>query len=657
MIEEVRLKNFLGYEYAEVRFTEGLNLITGRNSTGKTAILESILYGLYGAIPGIDQRLLFSKKKDARNLQVYIKFKSPRDSSIVEVYRTLEYRYGRAYTSSIRLFINSKEIPLESQEDLRRKITLLLGVGYRSFNWLVYIRQGKLTEIIEPKKEEMDTVFGITLLREICEQIEQAGRRLSKIDGLDVESEYRNLIMNVIPIYEERLKEVEEDLSSLSEELKQLEKEISIMESPTIQILINKISELEKYRNMNQEIKNTRRELLSKYGLESIDSVKREESRLKKELEDLAREIPLMEMELRRRLSESTSISSKILNLKELLENQMKLLQSGKATCPTCGQPISPLIIHSLIIDEENELKRLREEESRINVEISELEKKLEEKKQEERRVRERKERLSALVETFKELDEREMKIMKIIKMLENEVEGLANSLKIDIDLRGERLMEKVGRLIASREEVELKKAKKTELEQKLKEKMKLRYEIARKLEREKNRLREVEKRVKALSLSRKFLEKLTESIEEERKAMLESISYRSLQILDSLTDQKVYRAILIDPENYSVYVHPVGLIEPIPAVYVGGGHQTLISLALRLAILEYIGFRNLIILDEPTYGVDQENLEILLNYFSKLKKYMKQVILVTHHGYGVEEADNIIKVYKDSEGVSRVEQ
>ena len=43
MIEELRLRNFEGFQSARVRFTEGLKLITGRNSAGKTALLEATI--------------------------------------------------------------------------------------------------------------------------------------------------------------------------------------------------------------------------------------------------------------------------------------------------------------------------------------------------------------------------------------------------------------------------------------------------------------------------------------------------------------------------------------------------------------------------------------------------------------------------------------
>jgi DNA repair exonuclease SbcCD ATPase subunit len=42
--ERLELKNFEGYKNAEIDFAKGLNIITGRNSTGKTTLLEALLF-------------------------------------------------------------------------------------------------------------------------------------------------------------------------------------------------------------------------------------------------------------------------------------------------------------------------------------------------------------------------------------------------------------------------------------------------------------------------------------------------------------------------------------------------------------------------------------------------------------------------------------
>jgi DNA repair exonuclease SbcCD ATPase subunit len=48
VIEELRLRDFEGYRDADVNFSPGLNLIKGRNSTGKSTLLDALVYGIFG---------------------------------------------------------------------------------------------------------------------------------------------------------------------------------------------------------------------------------------------------------------------------------------------------------------------------------------------------------------------------------------------------------------------------------------------------------------------------------------------------------------------------------------------------------------------------------------------------------------------------------
>ena len=655
MIEEIRLKNFEGYEDAEVNFTGGLNLITGRNSAGKTSLLDSIVYGLFGTVPGIENKLLISRRPTVRDAEVYLRFRSPKNNSRVEIYRRLEIKHGRVYSVNARFLVDGKEVQVESLEDLRRKVSSLLGIGYRSFNWIVYSRQGRMLEILEPKKEEMDTVLGISLLQELSEQLDQARKKLSRINGVDVETEYRNLVMYVIPSDEERLREVEEDIRTISKEIEEIRGELTSIESPTAPILFQKIRELEKQRSRLLEVKNTKRDFLSRYAIEKIDLIVNEEGRIRDRLRKLIDEIHELEERLNEKIVENASISSKIRSLREHLEQHQQLVKEGRGVCPTCGQTINILTLFEIINREENEIVNLEEVLHQSEEELSLLKKKLEEKKKDERENRERRERLNALIETFRELEDREKNITRLVSILEAEVNSMLRSLNVGLDVRDPKLIEKISYLIPSPEIIQARKNKLEELNAKLSSKIKVREDILKKLEIEKSRLKELERRARAVSIASTLRDRILEVLEKKRESILKVLASRALDILNSMTDQRFYHSIIIDPQKYSVNVHPVGLDEPIPATRIGGGHQTLISLALRLSVLYFINFRHLMILDEPTYGVDQENLQLLLSHLSSLGRYMKQTIIVTHHGYGLEEADNIITVYKDSNGISRI--
>ncbi|MEM4246388.1 MAG: AAA family ATPase, partial [Candidatus Bathyarchaeia archaeon] len=110
VIEELKIRNFEGYRAAEVVFTEGLNLIKGRNSAGKSTLLDALLFALYGKIPGVHPKLLVSRLPGKGEMVAFVKFKNPASGAIIEVYRSgsLDMR-GNFQTSKLTLKENGKE--------------------------------------------------------------------------------------------------------------------------------------------------------------------------------------------------------------------------------------------------------------------------------------------------------------------------------------------------------------------------------------------------------------------------------------------------------------------------------------------------------------------------------------------------------------------
>jgi hypothetical protein len=64
-------------------------------------------------------------------------------------------------------------------------------MSLRKFISLVYIRQDGLTEILEPQREQMDSAMGITLLRELHEQLDEARKELERFNGKDAATGFR----------------------------------------------------------------------------------------------------------------------------------------------------------------------------------------------------------------------------------------------------------------------------------------------------------------------------------------------------------------------------------------------------------------------------------------------------------------------------------
>ena len=47
-IKKIELTNIKAYEHKVIEFSDGVNFISGKNGAGKTTIIESIGYALFG---------------------------------------------------------------------------------------------------------------------------------------------------------------------------------------------------------------------------------------------------------------------------------------------------------------------------------------------------------------------------------------------------------------------------------------------------------------------------------------------------------------------------------------------------------------------------------------------------------------------------------
>jgi len=507
-----------------------------------------------------------------------------------------------------------------------------------------------LNEILEPRREDMDAILQITLLREISEQLNTVIKDLKGI-----ESEYRITKTQLIPLREERVGELQREADELSAELEDLKDSLRQAEDPAVKRLLGKVRELEEARAMLLEAVNSKKSILARYGLKDIESVKREFGRLGERLKELEAKSKSLEEKIKRLRDEEAKVFGELKVLEDGHKTRLELKIKGVAKCPTCGQRIDEEILSSIIEDEKlkitdlaRRLEDMQKNRKRLQSELELIDREIEE-------IARRRERLNMLMNSISEYDTRISEKESIVKSIRLDVEGTLRRLGLDLDPEDPKLYEKLTEMFQAPREIEEKRKRIKLLEERLKQRLSELEKAKSELDRLRTRLRELERKSKVVSLASNLRERISNFIKKRRDDLLRSIALRAQTIFMSLTDQRIYTSFRIDPENYRVYVKPHGLSDYIPASRVGGGHQTLISLSLRLAILHHLGVRSLIILDEPTYGVDEENLQMLLNQLSKIARHVDQAFIITHHGRGVEEASNIIEVYRDRDGFSRV--
>jgi exonuclease SbcC len=638
-----------------VEFTEGLNLIKGRNSAGKSTLLNALLFALYGKIPDIPPKLLVSRLPGRGEMSVYVRFRSPATGAVVEVYRSGSLdRKGDFRTSKLMLKENGKMLSVESDEDLKKKVTERMGVTPKKFANLVYVRQGRLQEILEPPRRDMDLILRLTVARELKEQVDEARKVLEKYEGKDVQTELQNIQDIILPQLQSNIEELEKDVESLQRDLAELDELIKKAESPTLLELLKNIEAKERIELELNRVSSAIQTLFSQANVASREELLNRITDAERRREELNGQYAKLLEEFNNLQKEWSASSGRANALQEEIQRHERLLREGVATCPACGQDLKAEVLEGILEGKRKALADLLKTVEKRRKAYEDKSAELEKLRNELNSTLNEAKRLKNLDENIQKHLAKRGELEKDIVNMKTSIKTLLKRLNLPFEPKDPELKVKIAQQLPL-EPVQLEAKKKEALTKKEKLTAKS-SDLAKKkgeLQTYQFRISELEKRLKAADLARKLSERLEMAIETRRSKVLQRIEAKALSYYERMTDQRDYDSIKIDPETYAVSVHPRNLTEHIPATRDGGGHQTLLALALRLALLEELGFRNLLILDEPTYGVDSENLPQLAGYIEDASKNLAQTILVTHHDICEEEASNIIEVSRDESGLS----
>ncbi|MEM3518621.1 MAG: SMC family ATPase [Nitrososphaerales archaeon] len=770
LIERLELRNFEGYRKAEIDFTKGLNIITGRNSTGKTTILEALLFALYGGWPGLEKKILMSKLQGIAG-SMSVKLLANIQGKRVEIKREgrligREGEIKRFRMEKLSLKIDGKEVPIQTEEELNKKIGELTGMGVKMFMNLIYSRQGELTNILEPKKEDMDLILGISLMKELVEQLDSAKKSLEKYEGRDAKTMLEDL-KEQLPKIINQIEQLESQINFLTREVDKLEEIVSKAKSKDLKELVQLIEKRDKIMDDIRKKENSLISILDEKGVKKIEELNllafeanRKEEALRSEIkhlkeeeisiknfyeeissklskveaylksasvstvEELEQKITSMLEEYKQKSDElktdelkfksieerRNTLMGKSTTIREEIESHKELLEKGIVNCPTCGQEVNPSMLEQIICDKERQMEQFEKERLEVEEEYEKIKKKLNDLKTELAQFSSRFSNLKRVHEEItillsgKKLEELKNEKVKVQKDLE-EISGAIeerNGNLIEARTKKESLEEAIERIKYLEEEKrELKRElsecldgihsrlqalsfpfnpEEADLKARIAERLPLSLEELSKKEEDlkknreqlahlqarlkdsqedgrktKEKIEELQKRLKKVKVCEDLLEEIKGGIESQRERKLRRMADEALRVYETLTDQRVYKAFKVNRDDYTVEVFPSRLEDYIPAKRTGGGHQTLIALAMRVALLHVLNQKSLIILDEPTYGVDSENLPQLMSYFSEVAKRLEQTILVTHYGLGEEEAANIIKVSLAPDGSSTV--
>jgi DNA repair exonuclease SbcCD ATPase subunit len=427
-------------------------------------------------------------------------------------------------------------------------------------------------------------------------------------------------------------------------------------ESKELQTLLKQVEEKKTIEIELQNLTTRTQQLLESAGAKTLSEVKAKQTTCAKKHDALKKQVE-EQTKIKEELQEKwTDLKGKAKALADEIDEHEDLLEQGIAKCPTCGQTISPSKLKTQLQSDGSKLAKLqtnaklaKQKYDKANSDVSDLDDKRREARDEAKTLKQAAEDIAGY-----EIEKNQINKNLDAKVIE--IRSTLKALNLMLDPR-EPLFE---RTLASQipiSPLDLEKAQ-TDLKNKaqlLIDKRAREKKVSEEKAQDESKLKVLKLRLQRASLARQVSEGFDQAIEERRRNQLKNIELRALQYYKSMTDQHTYSAISIDPETYRVYLFPKGLTDRIPATRTGGGHQTLISLALRLALLHELGFRSLLILDEPTYGVDDQNLPQLASQLAQASKQLSQTIIVTHQGICEEDATNILSVNVGQDGISQI--
>ena len=681
MIESLTLRGFKSYRGQQtIRFTKGVNKISGRNASGKTTILEAVLFGLFGEVPGVEKRDLLPV--GGGDLFVELVFRTPKGVKVTihrEASLTKKGTDEAFKAKEFLMLVEEDKTPITRERDAQDRLRELLGISSGTFFNVVYARQKEFVEILNPDRGRMNAILGLTAPSEIREQLREVKAQLRQRGDLDNK-----------PAIEERIRNADKTLAEGGAQLAEItgrkatlvtELGVRRFELQNAKDAVERVEsyhtnfaeldgirqEVERNRSLREAKENELEGIASEMG-ESPDFRRRElQSRAStaKATEDRLRQLSDSEVEQRRRVAAAT-----VDRLTHQIGEHRDLVAKGLTVCPKCGQPIDPTAIEKDLNQWSAELEAAKTQQTAAVSEIQELrtqaraatDRRVETEKAVDRflnlkaRLDEGKRAILRLDEAGGKLSERlEVGSEGVLELVEKEfgpMKGLEDARK-RVEERLKTLRATENQLVG---EVRDKAARLQEADQAEK---RLRTQLAgveQTLKESKERLGKVaeyEAKIRALD---GVVERYGAYEKDLRENTLRLLEYQTFEYFRRLTDQQLYSACRIDRERYTLEVQPKGSPRPLPAWRAGGGHQSLFALAERLALLRVRNFPYLLILDEPTYAVDSENVPHLLEYIAQGSREIGQVLLVTHHGQGEEEGVNLIKVTK-ADGESRVSQ
>jgi len=681
IFKNIRLKNIRSYKETEIKFPDGAVLLAGDVGSGKTSVLLAIEYALFGLQPGQRGASLLAKGEEYGEVSLHLEIDGIKvviDRGLKRSANSINQDFAAVTIKDVRFESSVTEVKLKILELLNYPLDFIRknNLVYR---YTVYTPQEEMKQIIlediEVRLDILRHVFGIDKYKRIQDnsqriidwirdesrtlQIESALLETKKND-LDSNLKFIKILESKITLKEEETKQskaVKENYQKEVDSLAQLVAEKEVFKKEIEKSMIMHGNKQEQISRIIKDLK----EIEEIIGDKKIQPEYAKLSAIIEQIARLKKTIELLDKEYIGLSSKNNSLD--ILRNQEL-SKKSRIFQMN--FCPTCLQDVPEVHKHNIMNATEASIKDIEKNKLVLASEVKRIEEEL--KKQKENLKIIEHERITIEIQNVKQEN-----IENYLKKKE-ELFRLKETLEKDAVLINEHIDSLKKHSLEYTKFENLLKVKKEELSKILEAEQKKEIELA-----------EIRKEIELINREINKLDKEIYIGEQSRKKLINLLDVENwlsnnFSNLIKFTEKNILIALrkeftkifnkwfsMLTTDSFEVYLDenfsPVIVHNEFELDYqfLSGGERTAVALAYRLAlnqlinsILSKIKTQDVIILDEPTEGFSEQQLDKMRDMLQEM--HLKQLLIVSHETKMESFVDHVIR-FRKINGISTVIQ
>ncbi|MCL4376482.1 AAA family ATPase [Candidatus Parvarchaeota archaeon] len=227
IISKIKLENIRSHHKTEIPFEEGINVITGNTGSGKSSILMSVEYALFGKIGEGKEEGKMLLRRNSSEGEIKITIKNGNDE--YEISRGLKRVNDSVRNDDSKNYINKNNERVDLQNrasDINSYVNKLLKIEsenpLETFETITYIKQDELkTLIFETGQYKQEYIDGLLQLNKYLDVYDSTKEIINKIKN-EIELDKKELQLSVdqndIIKIENKINENQSKIKSLEEE-------------------------------------------------------------------------------------------------------------------------------------------------------------------------------------------------------------------------------------------------------------------------------------------------------------------------------------------------------------------------------------------------------------------------------------------------------